>query len=33
MIYFAKSVLTEDLYIVQKKEFSITCYTGVLGAW
>jgi hypothetical protein len=27
MICSAKPVLTNDLYIVQKKEFSITCYT------
>jgi hypothetical protein len=27
MICFAKPVLTEDLYIVQKEEFSITCIT------
>jgi hypothetical protein len=26
MISFAKPVLTEDLYIVQKEEFSVTCY-------
>jgi hypothetical protein len=26
MICFTKPVLTEDLYIVQKEEFSITCY-------
>jgi hypothetical protein len=26
MFCFAKPVLTEDLYIVQKKEFSVTCY-------
>jgi hypothetical protein len=26
MICFAKPGLTEDLYIVQKEEFSITCY-------
>jgi hypothetical protein len=26
MICFAKSLLTEDLYIVQKEEFLITCY-------
>jgi hypothetical protein len=26
MICFAKPVLTEDSYIVQKEEFSITCY-------
>jgi hypothetical protein len=26
MICFAKSGLTEDLYIVHKEEFSITCY-------
>jgi hypothetical protein len=26
MICFAKSVLTEELYIVHKEEFSITCY-------
>jgi hypothetical protein len=26
MICFAKPVLTEDLYIVQNEEFSITCY-------
>ncbi|PNF38357.1 hypothetical protein B7P43_G10529 [Cryptotermes secundus] len=26
MIYFAKPGLAEDLYIVQKKEFSVTCY-------
>jgi hypothetical protein len=26
MICFAKPELTEDFYIVQKKEFSITCY-------
>jgi hypothetical protein len=25
MIYFAKPVLTEDLCIVQKEEFSLTC--------
>jgi hypothetical protein len=28
MICFAKSVLTEDLYTVQKKEFAIACYMG-----
>jgi hypothetical protein len=26
MICSAKPVLTEDLYVVQKKEFSIRCY-------
>jgi hypothetical protein len=26
MICFAKPVLTEDLYMVQKKDFSVTCY-------
>jgi hypothetical protein len=26
MLCSAKPVLTEDLYIVQKEEFSITCY-------
>jgi hypothetical protein len=26
MICFAKPVLTEDLYIVQKEELSIACY-------
>jgi hypothetical protein len=26
MIYFAKPVLTKDLYIVQKQERSVTCY-------
>jgi hypothetical protein len=26
MICYAKLGLTEDLYIVQKEEFSITCY-------
>jgi hypothetical protein len=26
MICFAKHLLTEDLYIVQKEEFSIACY-------
>jgi hypothetical protein len=26
MICFAKPVLTEDLYIVQKEELLITCY-------
>jgi hypothetical protein len=26
MICFAKPVLTEDLYIVHKEKFSITCY-------
>jgi hypothetical protein len=26
MICFAKPVLTEDLYIVQKEKFSVTCY-------
>jgi hypothetical protein len=26
MIYFARPVLTEDFCIVQRKEFSITCY-------
>jgi hypothetical protein len=26
MICFAKSGLTEDLYIVHKEEFSVTCY-------
>jgi hypothetical protein len=30
MICFAKPVLTEALYIVQKKEFSIKCAIGTL---
>jgi hypothetical protein len=30
MIYFAKPGLTEDLYIVQKEEFTVTCYVYVL---
>jgi hypothetical protein len=25
-VCFAKPLLTEDLYIVQRKEFSVTCY-------
>jgi hypothetical protein len=29
MICFAKPVLTKDLYIVQKEEFSITCYSAI----
>jgi hypothetical protein len=27
MIFFAKPVLTEDLHIVQKEKFSVTCYS------
>jgi hypothetical protein len=26
MIWFAKPVLREDLYLVQEEEFSVTCY-------
>jgi hypothetical protein len=26
MFYFAKPVLTEDLYIMKREEFSVTCY-------
>jgi hypothetical protein len=33
MICFAKPVLTEDLYVVQKEEFSITCYMCDVYAW
>jgi hypothetical protein len=29
MICFAKPILTEDLYIVQREEFLITCYINV----
>jgi hypothetical protein len=32
-ICVAKPVVTEDLYIVQKEEFSITCYTCDTYAW
>jgi hypothetical protein len=33
MIGFAKPVLTEDLYIVQKEDFSITCYMCDTYTW
>jgi hypothetical protein len=33
MISFAKPGLTEDLYIVQREEFSITCYMCVTHTW
>jgi hypothetical protein len=33
MICFAKPGLTEDLYIVQKQEFSITCYMCDMYTW
>jgi hypothetical protein len=29
IIRFAKPVLTEDMHIVQKEEFSITCYMSI----
>jgi hypothetical protein len=29
MIYFAKPVLTEDLYIVKKEKFSLTCLCAI----
>jgi hypothetical protein len=33
MICTAKPGLTEDLYILQKEEFSITCYMCDMYAW
>jgi hypothetical protein len=33
MICFAKPVLTDDLYIVQKEEFSVTCYMCDMYTW
>jgi hypothetical protein len=33
IICFAKPVLTEDMYVVQKEEFLITCYMGDTYTW
>jgi hypothetical protein len=33
MISFAKPVLTGDLYVAQKEEFSITCYMCDTYTW
>jgi hypothetical protein len=33
MICFAKAVLTEDMYMVQKEEFSLTCYMSDAYTW
>jgi hypothetical protein len=33
MIYFAKHVLSKDLYTVQKEEYSVTCYTCDSYSW
>jgi hypothetical protein len=33
MICFAKPVLTDDLYVVQKKYISVTCYKCDVYAW
>jgi hypothetical protein len=33
MIYFAKPGLTEDLYRVQKEEFSVTCHMCDTYTW
>jgi hypothetical protein len=33
MICFEKPVLTEDMGVVQKEEFSITCYICEMYTW
>jgi hypothetical protein len=33
MTYFAKPELTEDLYIVQKQDFTVTCYMCYTTSW